>query len=45
VSELELAPGRHLVRAESLTTLRLPPKEETVALREGEARTLTLELK
>jgi hypothetical protein len=42
----ELPAGRHVVRVEGYAQgLRLVPKEETVILREGEARALAMELK
>jgi serine/threonine-protein kinase len=45
LGELAITAGRHTVRAEGLTSLRLPPKEETVTLKDGEARHMRLELK
>jgi hypothetical protein len=43
---LELAPGQHVVRAESSASgLRLIPREETVMLKAGESRHLMMDLK
>jgi serine/threonine-protein kinase len=46
VDELPVPAGTHVVRVESSASgLRLIPKEETVTLRAGESRRLTMELK
>jgi hypothetical protein len=46
VTDLPVAPGRHVVRLESsVAGSRLIPKEEAITLRAGETRRLTVELK
>jgi hypothetical protein len=46
IVDLALAPGRHVVRAVSIAPgLRLIPREQTVDLRAGELKELTMVLK